>query len=432
MVHIASQQSSAFGSSNASGSGVRGASNTPHTPYPPPPPTQAQHAPPPSTWTSYAHRPPSQLHIIFFLQFLSNKISDLLFRDSIRSFSGGLPVVKPTWVVDSVAASKLLSWVPYQLVQLADNQPRLSAFFATKLSVEDSRLVNYDNELTSNRGSLLTEEDYLSEVGEETEYINQNGGESDDTAHQKIQTLIEKPTIGSEKSLEMKIAHTYNLDAEDDSSVKDSIQGSPSQPSASLNNYCLEASPNSPAIGSYGCHSTLTDPNFVENYFKSSRLHFIGTWRNRYRKHFPCQSKWIKNTNSNPSSADFLRTTIIHIDMDCFFVSVVIKNDHNLKDKPVVVCHSDSPKGTAEISSPNYPAGVYGVRAGMFIRDAKALCPHLLKAADLAQMGFDRGDGIHYSRKFSLYPIVHLLANEQSQLRVLEEAEPALSYAFQK
>ncbi|XP_062090066.1 DNA repair protein REV1 [Humulus lupulus] len=297
---------------------------------------------------------------------------------NLRSFSGGLPVVKPTWVVDSVAASKLLSWVPYQLVQLADNQPRLSAFFATKLSVEDSCLVNYDNELTSNRGSLLTEEDYLSEVGEETEYINQNGGESDDTAHQKIQTLIEKPTIGSEKSLEMKIAHTYNLDAEDDSSVKDSVQGGPSQPSASLNNYCLEASPNSPAIGSYGCHSTLTDPNFVENYFKSSRLHFIGTWRNRYRKRFPCQSKWIKNTNSNPSSADLLRTAIIHIDMDCFFVSVVIRNDHNLKDKPVAVSHSDSPKGTAEISSANYPARVYGVRAGMFVRDAKALCPHLV------------------------------------------------------
>lgn len=29
-----------------------------------------------------------------------------------RSFSGGLPVVKPTWVVDSVAANKLLSCKP--------------------------------------------------------------------------------------------------------------------------------------------------------------------------------------------------------------------------------------------------------------------------------------------------------------------------------
>jgi hypothetical protein len=31
-----------------------------------------------------------------------------------------------------------------------------------------------------------------------------------------------------------------------------------------------------------------------------------------------------------------------------------------LHDKPVAVCHSDNPKGTAEISSANYPARNYG------------------------------------------------------------------------
>ncbi|XP_056682389.1 DNA repair protein REV1-like isoform X2 [Spinacia oleracea] len=46
-------------------------------------------------------------------------------------------------------------------------------------------------------------------------------------------------------------------------------------------------------------------------------------------------------------------------------------------DKPVAVCHSDSPRGTSEISSANYPARDYGVKAGMFVRDAKDRCPHL-------------------------------------------------------
>lgn len=45
---------------------------------------------------------------------------------------------------------------------------------------------------------------------------------------------------------------------------------------------------------------------------------------------------------------------------DCFFVSVVIRNKPELHDKPVAVCHSDNPKGTAEISSANYPARNYG------------------------------------------------------------------------
>ena len=63
---------------------------------------------------------------------------------------------------------------------------------------------------------------------------------------------------------------------------------------------------------------------------------------------------------------------------DCFFVSVVIRNHPELHDKPVAVCHSDNPKGTAEISLANYPARNYGVKAGIFVRDAKALCPQLV------------------------------------------------------
>lgn len=45
---------------------------------------------------------------------------------------------------------------------------------------------------------------------------------------------------------------------------------------------------------------------------------------------------------------------------DCFFVAVVIRDLPELQDKPVAICHSDNPKGTAEISSANYPAREYG------------------------------------------------------------------------
>lgn len=45
---------------------------------------------------------------------------------------------------------------------------------------------------------------------------------------------------------------------------------------------------------------------------------------------------------------------------DCFFVSVIIRNFPDLVDKPVAVCHSNNPRGTAEISSANYVARNYG------------------------------------------------------------------------
>lgn len=57
---------------------------------------------------------------------------------NLRSFSRGLPVVKPTWVLDSVAAKKLLNWVPYQLDQIAseaNNQPKLSTFLGLRSSL---------------------------------------------------------------------------------------------------------------------------------------------------------------------------------------------------------------------------------------------------------------------------------------------------------
>lgn len=42
---------------------------------------------------------------------------------------------------------------------------------------------------------------------------------------------------------------------------------------------CLLPSP--PALRVLPARSTRDDPNFMDTYFRASRLHFIGTWRNR-------------------------------------------------------------------------------------------------------------------------------------------------------
>ncbi|CAI9294554.1 unnamed protein product [Lactuca saligna] len=249
---------------------------------------------------------------------------------NLRSFSRGLPVVKPTWVLDCIAADKLLSWVPYQLEQIAseaNNQPKLSTFL-------DSRNKN------DSPNDPMTSDINTSEVSDSVEGVKQSNQGSD-------------------------------------SQVYDSFNEAPSASEASrcsdIQN--ITESPSIVSDSSNKCHSTSLDPNFVETYFKNSRLHFIGTWRNRYRNRFPNSSK--PSISINPSSS-CQRNTIVHIDMDCFFVSVVIRNRPELWDKPVAVCHSDNPRGTSEISSANYPARDHGVRAGIFVRDAKALCPHLV------------------------------------------------------
>ncbi|KAJ4965801.1 hypothetical protein NE237_017650 [Protea cynaroides] len=307
---------------------------------------------------------------------------------NLRSFSGGLPVVKPTWVLDSVAANRLLSCVPYQLEQLANetsNQRKLSAFFFPKRNI-----VSENAETPTGRCSNIEMDDpllmggtskaaLLPEVGKCTKDTSQCSGESvfENGKHVEV---MEDPAA-AEKYFELKTSEPSSNDMEDENSIGEAPLSSPHRPSASGSSYCLDkGSPNSRTEGpSNICHSTLGDPNFVENYFKNSRLHFIGTWRNRYRKRFPSlpdEDNCGKRHANGPAVCR--RTSIIHLDMDCFFVSVVIRNLPELQDKPVAVCHSDNPRGTAEISSANYPARDYGVRAGIFVRDAKALCPHLV------------------------------------------------------
>ncbi|KAL6213330.1 hypothetical protein ACLB2K_012777 [Fragaria x ananassa] len=300
---------------------------------------------------------------------------------NLRSFSGGLPVVNPNWIVDSVAANKLLSWVPYQLEQVACNQPRLSAFFSPKIILDSyDALRDSSDQVKPESGDMSSVgprlEDCNKSVCRSTEHRLESSRESDDMIDENTNGQFGKELYTGENDSEVKLEESPTSDAEDIVSTKDELKSSTHQHSASVNRNCLPSSEN---IGSNRSHSTVGDSNFVENYFKSSRLHFIGTWRNRYRKRFPSSSKGLDNIDSNHCAPDSSpKTPIIHIDMDCFFVSVVIRQRPELKDRPVAVCHSDNPKGTAEISSANYPARDYGVRAGMFVRDAKAHCPHLV------------------------------------------------------
>ena len=154
----------------------------------------------------------------------------------------------------------------------------------------------------------------------------------------------------------------------------------------------------------------------METYFKSSRLHFIGTWKARIealsarmapsaptpartvRRYCLCQagcagaSAWQQDwsalkafltcnctaeaaaVNEVPSQRQAPRNSqqaakpqgctqapggrraIMHIDMDCFFASVASLADPALRGQPLAVCHSNAQHGSGEISSANYLA----------------------------------------------------------------------------
>ncbi|CAN7948243.1 unnamed protein product [Ixodes pacificus] len=160
------------------------------------------------------------------------------------------------------------------------------------------------------------------------------------------------------------------------------------------------------------------DPLFLQEFYGRSRLHHISTASLKLRD-YVTQLRSASNFNfvgvqrlkshlQEQTLAERVQLpgkVLMHIDMDCFFVSVGLRSRPHLKGKPVAVCHgknggiqpssshsgaSDAPgtsgsgadgKGLmsmSEVASCSYEARDAGVRSGMFLGRAKQLCPNLV------------------------------------------------------
>jgi DNA polymerase-4 len=67
---------------------------------------------------------------------------------------------------------------------------------------------------------------------------------------------------------------------------------------------------------------------------------------------------------------------IIHIDMDCFFAAIEIRENPRLKGKPVAVGGQPGSRGV--VATCSYEARQYGIHSAMPVAKAIKLCPHLI------------------------------------------------------
>jgi len=138
--------------------------------------------------------------------------------------------------------------------------------------------------------------------------------------------------------------------------------------------------------------SSTANPDFIRQYYSESRLHHLSAWKADLKSRFQAmaaeRSASQKPVKRKPGS----RRYIMHVDFDSFFCAVSLLKAPEYIDKPTVVAHGN---GTgSEIASCNYPARAFGVKNGMWMKQALKLCadikvlPYDFAAYEEASKGF--------------------------------------------
>lgn len=115
---------------------------------------------------------------------------------------------------------------------------------------------------------------------------------------------------------------------------------------------------NATTSASTGVARTAVDPKFLSEFYNNSRLHHIATLGAGFKQYvsdlreqsrcnnFPARQELkqrliLSNVPEvEPSKISREKACVMHIDMDCFFVSVGLRNHPHLKGHPVAVTHS--------------------------------------------------------------------------------------------
>ncbi|KAE9381701.1 DNA repair protein [Stipitochalara longipes BDJ] len=355
-------------------------------------------------------------------------------------------IVKPAWIVDSVAAGKLLPWDAYRVIDEGSGQ-RLLGF-------DEGKIVSHAN--TQQRGyrDQTSTSWYTSQVKSVAEDIDDEGG----AQFPSTQTVsFDGPGVdmagSSKRQAQLPVPNGKDVDYQNQassgsfevtSSLEDALncadmKRDPDKPTLPEESQSISAFPpsaeptailllkktelfegksNSPDIPNISddqhlpnpgkrAHepesmspskkakvmtpeehnailladphirkSSTANPDFIKQYYSESRLHHLSTWKSELKSRFQQMAAEKSASQRQPARRKpGARRYVMHVDFDSFFCAVSLLGAPEYVDKPTVVAHGT---GTgSEIASCNYTARDFGVKNGMWMKNALKLCPNI-------------------------------------------------------
>ncbi|KAI4279749.1 MAG: hypothetical protein LQ337_000029 [Flavoplaca oasis] len=340
-------------------------------------------------------------------------------------------IVKPAWIVDSVAAGRQLPWNAYRVVDEGAGQQILGFDNGSVISQTSNQQSGYKDQ-TDTSWYTGQVQDVVRLLDGRQSPINNSEAQSSN-AQPFRQSEVETPSEPMDHPVASEIAHSDDtedldqlelgrdsedpmretkIDFEEDkipimtepqaewakdpkrqAAEQQTEDDSPAVGDSSPSNATLltaldQQDCKSPRALSAEEHnallltdprvwkSTVANPGFLKQYYEESRLHHLSTWKADLKAQLQAlAAEKTSSQRSREKRRPGVRRYILHVDFDSFFAAVSLKKYPQYVEKPVVIAHGGG--SGSEIASCNYPARKFGIKNGMWMKHAQKLCPEL-------------------------------------------------------